>query len=44
MVFKLDGVNDRLREINKELELEEKDVMFTIDEDIELLETEFDIT
>lgn len=44
MVTNLDDINHRLREINKELEVEEKDILFTIDEDIELLETEFEIT
>lgn len=44
MVGKLDSINGRLREINKELEMEQADILFTIDEEIELLQTEFDIT
>ncbi len=44
MVTNLDDINHRLREINTELEVEEKDILFTIDEDIELLETDFEIT
>jgi len=31
MVTNLDDINQRLREINKELEIEEKDILFTID-------------
>lgn len=31
MVTNLDDINLRLREINKELEIEEKDILFTID-------------
>ena len=40
LVETLGPVNARLRKINKELEVEEDDILFEIDEDIEIEEHE----
>jgi len=44
LVDKLDPFNERLRKINKELGVEDDDILFEIDEDLEIPETEIEIT
>ena len=43
-IQRLEPINDRLKKINKELEVDEEDILFEIDEDIEIPETEIEVT